>query len=304
MAQVRSGKIDKPDCKKAYYDACLENMIVQDMRYSRQRKYKPLITTDRKKIKLNDLAREIDAVIAKYFLSQFMQFEPPPIKRIISFYLNTGKVIDAYVLNKEKKKQKGFDGPAFIAVAAIRYIDDFIDNFLWPDIDEYDPKELYARFGSFLGEVLETVRGFDPDMPEKIIKLPLLEMKLALFPGQELFDKSFKQLIQHKAYDLAYVYTRINPESKCELKPKDLLKLAVIDYLRDFTEKEMEEETDFNLYLYVRDNEINPENLIQYLNEIYTDAVEDDSRIFEDTFGEFFNTAVLMLEEAGAETVC
>jgi len=295
MEYLRTGKIDKPDCKKTYYDACLENTLIQDMRYSRERPYKPLNTEDDKKIKLNDLVRAIDAVMAKYFLPQFMQFKPPHIKRIVSFYLNTERIIDAYVLNREKKRQKGFDCSAFIAVTAIRYVDDFIDNCLWPDIDAYDPKELSKRFGKFLVEALEAVRGFDPDMPETIIKLPLLEMKLALFPGQDLFDKNFKQLIRHKSYDLAYVYNKINQDGE-KLKPNDLLKLAVIDYLRDFTDKEMEEETDFNLYMYVRDNKLDPEQLIAYLNKSYRDAVKRDNGIFDKTFGELFNQAIFMLE--------
>ncbi len=303
MEQVRSGNINRPDCKKAYYDACLEKLIVQDMRYSRQRNYKPVKTNDRKKLKLNTLAREIDAVIAKYFMPQFMLFEPPHIKRVVSFYLNTGCVIDAYLLNKDRKKAVDFDREAFIAIAAIRYIDDFIDNVLWPDMEEYDPEELYNQFENFLKEALKTVRRFDPDMPETIIELPLLEMKLALFPGQKLFDQSFKQLMKHKSYDLLYVYQKINPEEKMGLTPNHLLKLALIDYLRDFTEKEMDEETDFNLYLYLLENKINPEKLIYYFNEIYEDAMANDNGRFEENFGNLFNTAISMLEELSTETV-
>ncbi len=52
-----------------------------------------------------------------------------------------------------------------------------------------------------------------------------------------------------------------------------LIRLGLIDYIRDFSDDAIKTDTDLNLYKYVRDNNINPRKFLDYL--IYTYKQED-----------------------------
>lgn len=270
MAYIRDGNIDNIDCKRAYFDATLETLIKQDIKY-KLKDNKKVRTEDGQDIDISEMTYKIDRVIAKYFPEQFKSFNLPSMDRITSFYRNADKVVQIYIYGKSPvvEGHKYFVKSAFITAAAIRYIDDFIDNALWADIPEFDPTELTVLFEEFLLAVLKTVRKFDPDMPGKTIELPRLEMYLTLHPTQENFDQNFKKLFEYKSFDIFCVYQKIHGASSEKINHDKLIRLGLIDYIRDFSDDAVKTDTDLNLYKYVRDNNINPQKLLDYLIYIY-----------------------------------
>ena len=169
---MRDGNIDNIDCQKDYLDSSLETFIKQDLKYRPKSEYEGIKTKEGKSIKIDKITRKLDRVIKKYFPEQFKSFKPPSLERMISFYRNASRVIHTYIHGNSLnlKGKEPFVEKAFIAVAAIRHLDDFIDNALWPSISEFDASELSAIFDKFLREALKTVREFDSDMPESVIK--------------------------------------------------------------------------------------------------------------------------------------
>ena len=271
LTLVRDGELGALDCRRDYFDALLETFVKQDIKYGLKAQDARVETQDAENIDITEMTRRLDRIIAKFFPDQIRSFKPPSLGRMIWFYRNTDRIIREYIhgTGQERKVDESFVESAFTAVAAIRYIDDFIDNVLWPSIPEWDPAELSAVFDKFLQEALETVREFDPDMPEKATELPRLEMNLALYPGQDNFDRNFKKLFEYKSLDMFYVYQKIHGTYGETTGPEKLTRLGLMDYIRDFSADCIATDTDLNLYKYVRDNHLNPRQLIDYLIHNY-----------------------------------
>lgn len=268
---VQSGNFDALDCKKAYFNACLETIIRQDLAYStRTPDRQPFAGTGRVP-DLSDLFTAMDRMVAHHFPDQRAGFQPPSLEKIISCYRNADKLIQTYACGRPYNTAQGppMTGEGLISTAIIRYFDDFIDTALWPVLDTFDPAMLEKAFAAFLQDAVEAMRRFDPDLPMTIIDLPRLEMHLALHPGQKTFDDSFKKLFECKSYDLSYIYRKIHTAQADAVEPGTLMTVALMDYLRDFSAEAIAADTDLNLYTYIRDNGINPERLIRYLIEIY-----------------------------------
>ncbi|MDY6973413.1 MAG: geopeptide radical SAM maturase, partial [Thermodesulfobacteriota bacterium] len=272
---VQNGRLDTLDCRRDYFDALLETFVKQDIKYGLKSQEAGPETQVADKIDTTEMTESLDRIMARYFPQLIKSFRPPSLDRMISFYRNTERIISEYILGKGKntKGHTSIVEGAFIAVSAIRYIDDFIDNVLWPNIPEWDPAELSDVFDKFLLEALATVREFDPDMPQEAIELPRLEMHLALYPGQDDFDQNFRRLFEHKSLDMFYVYKKIHGSPGATTEPEKLSRLGLIDYIRDFSADSIAVDTDLNLYKYVRDNHLNPGQLIDYL--IYQYRQED-----------------------------
>ena len=271
MTFVRDGNVDALDCQKEYLDASLETLIKQDITYRLSSQYRGVRIKESKSIDVSEMTEKIDRVIERYFPKQFESFKPPSLDRMISCYRNTYKVIDTYVCGTS---HHGREDPqliecAFFTVAAIRYLDDFIDKALWPALPEFDPAALSALFDRFLEEVLQTVREFDPDIPAKTIELPKLEMHLALYPNQDNFDRNFRRLFEYKSFDMFYIYRKIQGTSVQKEDPDRLERIAVMEHIRDFSSDAIATDSDMNLYKYLRDNKLNPGQLIDYLIDVY-----------------------------------
>lgn len=168
-------------------------------------------------------------------------------------------------INKLDKKSK----QALFTTAMIRTIDDFIDDVLWPHIDRYDAEDLRSRFDALLQELLQCVRRYDPDIPDQIIELPILELDLELNASQENFDKNIVRLFDRKSFDIRYIEKlqglKIDPPDVSE----GILKytgLCISDFSRDFLPEVYENDTDFNLYNYLKEHKINPHELIRFVS--------------------------------------
>ena len=261
---VKDGNIDTPNCKKEYFDASLEQLIRQQIKYQLNAR-----TEDNERISIDKLTQKIDSAILKHFPEQFESFIPPGMNRMISSYHRTYSLVKKYTKTKSPNAEyKHFVKSAFNTVAAIRYVDDFIDTALWPDIDKFNPIELTKLFKIFLEDVFENIREFDSEIPEAIMNLPKLELYLRLYPGQDNFDRNFKKLIQYKSFDILYLYHRIHGLAN-KTTNKELMRLGFVDVVRDFSIENIKNDTDLNLYEHIRSNNINPHKLLSYFISIY-----------------------------------
>lgn len=248
---------------------------------------------------MHDLSESIDRVIIKYFHDRLKPIDPPSREKIIISYRNIDKIVNAYVYGKMPGKKRAFVEEAYFAAAAIRQLDDFIDKVLWPNLSLFHPKELTELYSVFLKEWLETVRLFDPEMPDEIIEIFLIEMDLALNCSQENFDEKFKQLFKSKSLDVFYVHQKIHKRASRPIPQDILFRLALIDYIRDFLEVSIEADTDLNLYKYIRDHKLDPGELVAFLIRLYEKEDPVGSKIAKTYIAEQSNPVVIELQKAG-----
>jgi len=281
---VKDGTIDALDCKKDYFDACLEKIVKQDIRYRTQAKAFTPIGKNGNPITVSELLNTIDACIKNYFPDEFGAFVPPSLEKIASCYRNADRLIQTYVYGNDvaADDHNVFSEQGFISAAMIRYVDDFIDTVLWPRISTFEPAELEERFGAFLAETVQALKPFDPDLPDSITDLLRLEVRLAVHPDQETFDNNVEALFMCKSYDLYYVYRKIHADDRVTVVPKHLIRVALMDYLRDFDEDAIARDTDLNLYAFARDNKLNPKKLLTFLVDAYKREDPDAFRIARD----------------------
>lgn len=226
------------------------------------------------------LLHELDEVIDKYFPEEKKDFVKPDFERIkLSYFQAMGHFSREAHHTDESNFNVEFR--SFKAVSAIRYIDDFIDNGLWPHIYEYDKEILIPRFQEFLRKALQVVRKYDPSMPNEIVILPTLELHLALYPSQEEFDANFERLVTQKSFDLEYVNRWINGFTVLDTDTTRYLLGAVRDYSRDFSDEAIKSDTDFNLYAHIKKYGLNPDKFKRFiynqLLKINPDLPEYDS---------------------------
>jgi len=272
-ALVEAGSLEVLDCKKDYFDACLEIMVKQDIRYrASPRTFSPA-THDGDPIDISPITQTIDYQIKTFFPHLFEAFIPPSLEKIASSYRNADKLIKTYVYGhpyKDQSEENHFSESGFLSAAMIRYVDDFVDNVLWPRIRTFEPSALEERFSRFLAKTVQAMRAFDPDLPDSIGDLLRLEMELALHHDQQTFDQNIEPLFRCKSFDLYYVYRKIHCEEGCLAAiPDHLMRVALMDYLRDFDDKAIATDKDLNLYTLVRDHCLNPQELIRLLITIY-----------------------------------
>lgn len=218
---------------------------------------------------IDELIKSVNAVITKFFPGPLKPVGPPAKENLIAYYRNIERVVNAYIYGKRPELKSDFVKEAYLTIAAIRYIDDFIDKALWPTLSSFNPKELSGLFSALTNNLLQTVREFDPEIPDEIIKLCLIELDQVLNCSQENFEKNFRQLFKWKSLDIFYVYQKIH-NCVTASTPLDILyKLSLIDYIRDFYKESIETDTDLSLYTYIRDNNLDPGNLVEFLIDLY-----------------------------------
>ncbi len=269
---AQGGALSTLDCKKEYFDACLEGMVNQDVRYRSMGKDLKPTTADGRPIDIATLTGEIDRLLKEHFPEEYRAFIPPTLEKIISCYRNADMLIQTYVHGipyDPGQQGNAFSESGLVSAAMIRYADDFVDRALWPRIGAFDPAQLEARFEVFLKEAVKAMREFDPDLPDSIADLLLVEMHLALHPDQETFDRNFENLFRCKSFDLYYVYQKIHGGNCVSAVPKHLMRVALMDYLRDFSEEAIATDTDLNLYAFLRDHKLSPRKLLEFLIATY-----------------------------------
>ncbi len=237
-----------------------------------------------------EIDRAVASLCSSYFPKEYATFVgkyggKPNLKRVLESLDESRISIELKKTETENDDKKDTetdvvkvaeDFPkAFIAAAIIRYADDFIDKAIWPCIGTYAPEALTIRFNGFLKECLNFVHTFDPNMPESIIELPRIEMLLETHPTQENFDAHVVELVQRKSFDMLYVKRLLEGKMErvdIDTIPKDIVlvfeMLSCIDFSRDFSRDNYENDTDFNLRRYLERNSFDTKVLVGYVEDV------------------------------------
>jgi hypothetical protein len=231
-----------------------------------------------------DIEKEADIVLEKYFPKEYDNFckgNKPNLYQIINSFqesrIRFGREeqdSNTDVHTKEKFILPKGDRKGFVVAALIRYVDNFIDEQVWPHLHEYDPEVIRSEFRSFAREALQMFRGFDPNVPDSIARVLELEIELELESTQETFDTHCVELLQKKSYDMLYVSSLLgladakNIDSFDDRGWVEYESVACADYLRDFSVESRENDTDMNLALLLLRGKIFPHVLVAHLNDL------------------------------------
>jgi len=232
----------------------------------------------------------INAQIERFFPDELLNFKKPSWHRIHKAYTQKDIGWLAATVGRDYFFGRGLSArqsKALLAIALVRYVDDFIDTALWPNIRKHDKVELATNFRAFLQEVLSVARQYEPSMPEEIIELPQLELDLELNPSQENFDRSIIRFLERKAFDMKYVESLDEDrnltdafEGDEELKYQGM---CAYDIARDFSSPEFDFRStkDFHLREFVVKHKIDPLVLITYLQNLELRlAAHQGSKVF------------------------
>ncbi|MFH1536771.1 MAG: hypothetical protein ABID45_02170 [Patescibacteria group bacterium] len=222
---------------------------------------------------LEQFAQEIDVVASRFFPDAMLRFQRPKMWKIYNM------VRDGKDFQRGDRFETSYCTTDEVFTAfAIRYIDDFIDTAVWPyyfsreEVSGKKPNDLEEIFNSFLIEALSVVRQRVPDMPNKILELPKLEMNLQMNPTQENFDNNVRNLIEFKSFDLHYMRKKFLGSGE---DPYMHQVKACTDLFRDFNPKNLAKDTDFNIYRLIQDNDLDPQKLIDALLEIFQHEITE-----------------------------
>jgi hypothetical protein len=248
---------------------------------------------------LDELIERIDAVITTFFPGPLKPVGPPARERLITSYRNIDRIVNACIYGKGPGPKGAFVKEAYLTIAAIRHIDDFIDEALWPKLSSFNPKELSELFSAFLNAWLQTVREFDPELPDDIIELCLLELDQVLNSSQENFEKNFRELFKRKSLDVFYVYQKIHNCVTTSRAPDILYKLGLTDYFRDFYKESIETDTDLSLYKYIQGNNLDPGNMVEFLIRLYNKIDPVGNRMAEKYISDQKTPIVIERQKSG-----
>lgn len=223
----------------------------------------------------------IDVVLREYFPEQSENFQRPTVQR---YYRTYKAALNHFHPDQKKKKvEDHFVRDAFVAGVAIRYIDDFIDDALWPHIPQNASVDFLEYFKQFLDRVYRSASVFVPDLfhsIDPVIKLQSLEMELTLFRDQKTFDEKATQLFAYKSKDLAYFHRKIHGLDIAVEDTERFQRSSIRDLLRDFEEEDYSTSTDFNLYNHMKEHKINPEKFIRYLKRVFKEHAPNSYRAY------------------------
>lgn len=202
------------------------------------------------------------------------------------------------MITGEKEIERAADSniDALIAAAIVRYVDNFIDEALWPRIHEYKKEVIEPYFRSFLERALAIAHFWDKNMPDEIIDLPLTELDLEFDPSQDNFDRKFAKIVQQKSFDMAYIdklFSKIPIDvSNQSYSYSWYTGKSLSDLYRDFNDKDPQ---DFNIYQHIIRHHLDPSVFIEYVEKFLDDHGEPYGNDPEDR--QIVTTCRLMLKE-------
>ncbi len=205
-------------------------------------------------------------LMRRHFPTLASHYSPPSLEIIeANFY---------YIMNNlvgpSAHRSNNFNSREFLSTAAVRILDNFIDEVFWPEVvaraDGQNKEKIYSSLQNFLTEAEEILRTYDPYMPPEIKELPLVELRLALTPDQKTFDAEVENYFGRKSFNLAYLrHLADRQQSQSEelwtQKERDRNQLlAAWDIGRDLME-ENRDKSDFSLIKLIEDYHLNPAKL-------------------------------------------
>ncbi|NCS99727.1 hypothetical protein GW765_01965 [Candidatus Parcubacteria bacterium] len=225
-----------------------------------------------KEKEFNEMVQKMDLLIRKYFPDAYANFSPPSFEYMERHYnivigVATG-FEDEVIID---------DSNAFTFVSAVRYIDNFIDEALWPILEEKNnthslQEGFEEKFYAFIDEVYKEVQVYDIYLPEEVVDLPKIEIKMFLNPDQETLDNLLEKYIDNKSFNLAYIDHLVTKRRPAEMSVWDDAEkckyrlMALWDISRDVSD--WADSTDFDLFYHIYSNNLDPENLKKIIFEV------------------------------------
>lgn len=221
-----------------------------------------------------DLCRELDSVMRRHFPTEFTRFIPPSIDRT-----QGNLAFIASMFGRQLHESDYFDR-SFIVGAAVRYVDNFIDEALWPELEGRiarggDVKGVEDEFSEFLKAIYEVVIKHEAYLPEEILNLPKTEMRFLLHPDQKTFDESIGEYFFYKSFNLAYMEHLFTKRKSAESvmwtnRERERFHLiAAWDVARDI--HSWGDKIDFDIFRHIYEHKLDPTKMIELLWKIIQD---------------------------------
>jgi hypothetical protein len=227
--------------------------------------------------KYQKFVSEMRSVIDRFFPNELKTFNQPSLERQYNKFVEIANPDAASSTERKKiflQQLSDTQISALMGETAIRYLDDFIDNSLWPRIRTYEKESLRIQFTKFCDASVEVIRNYVPDYPSEIKELFLLELDLELEPTQKNFEAKIILLFNRKSLNLRYMESLMRnmvldasftTEQESQLSYKAL---CIRDFSRDFEPDNYLDETDFNLRNYIHSHHLKPDILIAYIQQV------------------------------------
>ncbi|MFH2105188.1 MAG: hypothetical protein ABII72_03040, partial [Parcubacteria group bacterium] len=127
---------------------------LQDEISEEKNNWKEYLETNIEEYKL--LISKLDDLIQEMFPEERKNYYSPDFKRLESSFRMS---LDPYQNTEIDSDQEKFEKTkAFTTAAAIRFVDNFLDEALWPRLKSYQPDVIKKKIDSYLERSLEILR--------------------------------------------------------------------------------------------------------------------------------------------------
>ena len=260
--------------RERYSESMCRDLSRRDQELGRKEIERGIANPNEGKEGYEDLCHELDSVIQQYFPTEFTRFTPPSIDR------TQGNLAFIASMFGQQLRESDYFDRSFIAGTAVRYVDNFIDEALWPDLEERiargdNVKEVEEKFGKFLHAIYAVVTRHEAYMPEEILNLPKTEMQLLLHPDQQTLDENIDEYFFYKSFNLAYMEHLLTMQKSAESimwSEKEWAKFHLIaawDVARDI--HSWGDKTDFDIFRHIYEHKLDPSKMIDLLWRIIQD---------------------------------
>lgn len=206
---------------------------------------------------------------------------------------NNYEFISAVVLERAAPQEIHANDRAFLSMSAIRYVDDFLDDMLWPRLPEIiqsTPNELIRKqLTDFMDSAEQIIREYDPYFPPEIKALPLIELELTLSPTQETLNAYTDDYVDKKSYNISYLrHLLLRDQSQTQelwtpqQKNENEL-LAIWDIARDLQPVQWDKK-DFNIFRHISTHELEPTVLIARIQSALKQKLPEVYAVLEQYF--------------------
>jgi hypothetical protein len=260
--------------RKRYSESMRRDLSHRDQKLGCQEIERGMANPDEGKESYKELSRELDSVMRRYFPTEFSRFSPPSIDR------TQGNLAFIASLFGQQLHESDYFDRSFITGAAVRYVDNFIDEALWPELElciarGIDMGEVEKKFDHFLHAVYEIVIRHEAYLPEEILNLPKTEMRFLLHSDQQTFDENIEKYFFYKSFNLAYMehlFTKQKSAESVMWTDQERAKFHLIaawDVARDM--HSWGDKTDFDIFRHIYEHKLDPSKMIKLLWKIIKD---------------------------------
>jgi ElaB/YqjD/DUF883 family membrane-anchored ribosome-binding protein len=221
---------------------------------------------------INEMLDKMDQVMRKFYPALFNSFHSPSLDRIEGnlTFIQQALLRDNSTMGKSDR--------SYLAATAVRYVDNFIDEVLWPafqsEIERHGllSQQTTNTYHAFIKMVYAVTLAHDPYIPEEITEIPLLEYKMLAQPDQKTVDETIRNYFFYKSFNLAYIEHLLKRERAADsalwtdVEKNKFLLLAAWDVARDMLT--WGDKTDFDVFKHISDHKLDPRTLIDFLHEI------------------------------------